>query len=284
MPYRVLVVDDEETVRNYLSSLLSQYGHHCETASDGMEALNIVKERHFDSAIIDIFMPLMNGIHLTQELLKLYPEFPIMIMTGYEVEQTAESAISAGAREFIKKPFSVREFILRFDKMMKDHRSKEKLLNLSLTDELTGLYNRRRFFILGEQYIKVAIRAKKRFALLYIDIDDLKQINDHFGHHEGDRTLVGFAEILQKTFRKSDVVARIGGDEFVVLFECSDQNEETLMTRLNENIKEYNAREPQCYHLSISVGVAPFDPEHPIPIDELLSKADASMYFHKRLG
>lgn len=280
--YRVLVVDDEKMIRDYLSFLFSQYGHHCETANNGLEALKIVKEKHFDSAVIDIVMPLMDGIHLTKELLKLYPEFPIMIMTGHAEEHSAESAISAGAREFINKPFSVSEIILRFDKMMNDHKGKEALLTLSLTDELTGLYNRRRFFILGEQYLKVAIRTKKRFSLLYMDMDDLKRINDHYGHQEGDRILVGFAEILQKTFRESDIIARIGGDEFVVLFECSDQNEETLMARLDENIKDFNAKGSQRYQISISVGVAPFDPEHPIPIYELLSKADTSMYAHKR--
>lgn len=280
--YKVLVVDDEENVRDYLFTLFSQYGHHCETVKDGLEALHIAKEKHFDSAVIDIVMPLMDGIRLTKELLKINPEFPILIMTGCAEEHSAETAISAGAREFIKKPFSIDEFLLRFNKMMNEHKGIETLLSLFLTDELTGLYNRRRFFILGEQYLKVAIREKKRLALLYMDMNDLKRMNDQFGHPEGDRTLVDFADILKRTFRESDIIARIGGDEFVVLFEHSDQNEETLLARLDENIKDHNARRCRRYHLSISVGVAPFDPECPIPIDELLSKADASMYAHKK--
>jgi diguanylate cyclase (GGDEF)-like protein len=279
---KVLIVDDEEGVRNLLLSLLSKWGHECEMAKDGVEALEKIKKSSFDSAVIDIVMPLMDGITLTKELLKSYPYLPIMIMTGHADEHSAESAIAAGAREFIKKPFSVDEFILRFDKMMRDHKGEEALLALSLTDELTGLYNRRRFFVLTEQYLKVAIRTKKRSLLLYIDMDDLKWINDHCGHNEGDQALIDLARVLKKTFRESDIIARIGGDEFVVLLESTVDNDEVLMTRLSENIKDYHPKGPQCYNLSISVGAAQFDPENPISIDELLSRADALMYAQKR--
>jgi diguanylate cyclase (GGDEF)-like protein len=227
-------------------------------------------------------MPLMDGITLTRELLKLYPNLPIMIMTGHTDEHSAESAIAAGAQEFIKKPFFIDEFILRFDKMMRDHKAEEALLALSLTDELTGLYNRRRFFVLTEQYLKVAIRTKKRSLLLYIDMDELKWINDHHGHNEGDRALIALASILKKTFRESDIIARIGGDEFVALLESTVENDETLINRLSGNIKDHNAKQTGRYKLSVSVGVAQFDPENPISIDELLSEADALMYTQKR--
>ena len=279
--YRVLIVDDEEPVSNFIVSLFSKYGHSCETAKDGIEALEKIKKNAYDSAVIDVVMPLMDGITLTKELLKLHPKFPVMIMTGHADEHSAASAIVAGAREFIKKPFSIDEFVLRFDKMMHDHSGEEALLALSLTDELTGLYNRRRFFILTEQCLKVAVRTKKRPLLLFIDMDNLKWINDHYGHNEGDQALIGLADILKKTFRESDIIARIGGDEFVVLLESADENSETLLTRLHENVKDYNVKRSQ-YTLSVSLGTAQFDPEYPISIDELLSKADALMYAQKR--
>jgi len=279
--YRVLIVDDRETVRNLVCSLLSKYGHVCETAKDGIEALEKLKKDSFDSAVIDIVMPLMDGIILTKELLKLYPKFPVMIMTGQADEHSAGSAIAAGAREFIKKPFFIDEFILRFDKMMDDRKGEEALLALSLTDELTGLCNRRRFFVLTEQCLKVAVRTKKRPLLLFIDMDDLKGINDRYGHNKGDQALIDLANILKRTFRESDIIARIGGDEFVVLLESTDENSEALITRLHENVKDYNAQRSQR-KLSISLGTAQFDPEYPIPIDELLSKADALMYAQKR--
>jgi len=227
-------------------------------------------------------MPVMDGIALTEELLNLHPDLPIMVMTGHSDEHSAKSAMAAGAREFIKKPFSIDELILRFDKMMRDRKGEEELLALSLTDELTGLHNRRRFFILAEQCFKVAIRKKKRWLLLYIDMDDLKWINDHCGHNEGDQALIGLGTILKKTFRESDVIARIGGDEFAVLLESSAESDAMLMGRLYENIRDYNAKASQDYKLSISMGAARFDPEYPISVDKLLSKADALMYAQKQ--
>ena len=280
--YKILIVDDEEQVRNFIVSLFSKYGHSCETAKDGIEALEIIKKNSFNSAVIDIVMPVMDGITLTRELVNLYPSLPVMIMTGHADEHSAGSAMAAGAREFIKKPFSIDEFILRFDKMMRDRKGEEELLALSLTDELTGLYNRRRFFILTEQCLKVALRKKKRWMLLYIDMDDLKWINDHCGHNEGDQALIGLGSILKKTFRESDIIARIGGDEFAVLLESTVESDEMLMSRLYENIRDYNAKVSQDYELSISVGAAQFDPEYPISIDKLLAKADTLMYAQKR--
>jgi diguanylate cyclase (GGDEF)-like protein len=112
-------------------------------------------------------------------------------------------------------------------------------------------------------------------------MDDLKGINDHHGHNEGDQALIDLANILKRTFRESDIIARIGGDEFVVLLESTDENCETLITRLHENVKDYNAQRSQRI-LSISLGTAQFDPESPISIDELLSKSDALMYAQKR--
>ncbi len=279
--YKVLVVDDEEAMRELIVTLLSQRGHQCIAVSNGLEALDKIKENKFDAVIADIVMPEMDGLALTRELSKHYQSLPVMIMTGHADEYSAETAIALGGREFISKPFSIAEFIIRFHKMMHDHRGEEALLALSLTDELTGLYNRRRFFVLTEQCLKVAIRTKKRPLLLFIDMDDLKWINDHYGHNEGDQALIDFANILKKTFRESDIVARIGGDEFVVLLESTDENGEILITRLYENVKDYNAKRSQRI-LSISVGTAQFDPEYPISIDELLSKADALMYAQKR--
>jgi diguanylate cyclase (GGDEF)-like protein len=279
--YRVLIVDDEEMIRNFLCSLLPRYGHRCEVAKDGIEALEKIKNDSFDAVVVDIVMPHMDGVTLTEELLRLYSNLPVMLMTGHAQEHSAESAMAAGAREFIEKPFSIQEFIIRFDKMMRDHKGEKALLALSLTDELTGLCNRRRFFILTEQYFKVAIRTKKRPLLLFIDMDDLKGINDRHGHNEGDQALIDLANILKRTFRESDIIARIGGDEFVVLLESTDENCETLITRLHENVKDYNAQRSQRI-LSISLGTAQFDPESPISIDELLSKSDALMYAQKR--
>jgi CheY-like chemotaxis protein len=121
--YNVLVVDDEEEIRKLLVRILSKAGHQCLEAVDGVDALDKAILNKFDAIVADIGMPQMDGITLTKGLVKLYPDLPIMIITGHNEEYSAESAIAAGAWEFIKKPFSVPEFIIRFDKMMRNHES-----------------------------------------------------------------------------------------------------------------------------------------------------------------
>ncbi len=157
----------------------------------------------------------------------------------------------------------------------------EELRTLSLSDELTGLYNRRGFFILAEQQIKIAARTRRGMLLVSADLDGLKGINDRFGHHEGDRALVDAAQILRQSFRESDIISRIGGDEFVVLVtEKPEINPDVLFRRLKENLEVYNSRVKRP--LYISMGVATFDPQNPVSLNELLVQADKSMYRNKK--
>jgi len=159
----------------------------------------------------------------------------------------------------------------------------EELRALSLSDELTGLYNRRGFFILAEQQIKIAARTRRGMLLVSADLDGLKGINDRFGHHEGDRALVDAAQILQQSFRESDIISRIGGDEFVVLVtEKPEINPDVLSRRLKENLEVFNRRMKRPYPFYISMGVATFDPQNPVSLNELLVQADKSMYRNKK--
>jgi diguanylate cyclase (GGDEF)-like protein/PAS domain S-box-containing protein len=161
--------------------------------------------------------------------------------------------------------------------------AEEMLYSMSITDELTGLYNRRGFLALSEQQLKLANRDKKRMFLMSADLDFLKLINDTVGHTRGDMAIMSIANILKKTFRDSDIAARIGGDEFVVLgMEAPDTNIETLAERLRENLKTHNAKENEpLEELSLSYGFASYDPEHPCSVEELLTNADRLMYEDK---
>ena len=155
----------------------------------------------------------------------------------------------------------------------------EELRTLSISDELTGLYNRRGFYILAEQQIKIARRAGRGMLLASADLDGLKEINDGFGHHEGDRALVDAAQILRESFRESDIIARMGGDEFVILMtEKPDISAQVLLQRVSRNLGVYNRKVTRPYPFSISVGIASFDPKEPISLNELLVRADKSMY------
>ncbi|MBI4697605.1 MAG: GGDEF domain-containing protein [Nitrospirae bacterium] len=159
----------------------------------------------------------------------------------------------------------------------------DNLRTLSFTDELTGLLNRRGFFVLAEQQLKMACREKKGLFLLSADLDDLKDINDTFGHKEGDLMLIDTARILQKCYRESDIIARIGGDEFVMLVnESSGANVEALSSRLRVNLCDFNSQANRPYKLAISLGIACYYHEQPRSLNELLSDADKSMYEMKK--
>ena len=159
----------------------------------------------------------------------------------------------------------------------------EQLKALSLTDELTALYNRRGFFILAEQQLKLADRSKKGIFMLYADLDNLKEINDTFGHKEGDRALNDIANVLREVCRKSDVIARIGGDEFVVIpVGFKGDNVELISGRLKKSLDIHNTKVNRGYRLSLSAGIAYYDPENPCSLDELLARADTLMYEQKR--
>ena len=118
--YTILVVDDEESIRNLIVTFLSELGHSHITATNGVDALDMMKGNKVDAVVTDIKMPDMDGITLTSEILKQYPGLPIMVMTGFDEEYSAGIAISVGAREFIKKPFSPDEFAIRLKKMIND--------------------------------------------------------------------------------------------------------------------------------------------------------------------
>ncbi len=157
----------------------------------------------------------------------------------------------------------------------------EQLRALSLVDDLTGLNNRRGFLALAEQQIKFARRNSRELVLLFVDMDDFKQINDKYGHQEGDIALQRAARVLRATFRDSDIIARLGGDEFVVLA-ADTGTSASIVERLRRSLIERNQSEEYPYTLSFSVGAARFDPEDPPTIQELLHTADAMLYEQKR--
>ena len=160
----------------------------------------------------------------------------------------------------------------------------EMLREAAITDTLTGLFNRRGFFTLAEQQISLAERNKRNMLLLFLDLNNMKSINDTFGHREGDQALIDTALILKKTFRASDIIARIGGDEFAVLLaERSEPDiEHVIFGHIQNNLKVHNEQGGRAYQLSLSTGTAYFDPERPCTVGDLLSIADAKMYEEKK--
>jgi diguanylate cyclase (GGDEF)-like protein len=159
-----------------------------------------------------------------------------------------------------------------------------ELRYLALTDDLTCLFNRRGFLAAATQQIKLARRNAQALLLFFCDVDNLKKINDSYGHQEGDLAIVRTADALEQTFRGSDVLARLGGDEFAILaLEATTQFQEVILNRLEKSLKKSNGNEAR-YELALSVGVARFDPKCSISLGELLAQADHAMYEQKRAG
>jgi diguanylate cyclase (GGDEF)-like protein len=157
-----------------------------------------------------------------------------------------------------------------------------ELRRASVTDELTGLLNRRGFMLIADQAIRAAVRKREKLVLFFVDLDGMKTINDELGHTMGDRALVEAGSLLRRVFRRSDVVARLGGDEFVVLaVDATLESGPTLAAKMREALLEYNSSSRQ-FQLSMSVGTSIFDPASPSTLERLLSEADAHMYEEKQ--
>lgn len=249
--------------------------------SKGLECL---KKGGIDMILLDLGLPDSQGFDTFTKVYNQIQEVPIVVMTGIDDEKLGVRAVQEGAQDYIVKGNLNANLLMRsICYALERHRLRSKLQAMSFTDELTGTYNRRGFLFLAQQQLKIARRSKREMSLIFADLDNIKWINDNFGHYEGDLVLIEAANILKETFRESDIIARIGGDEFVVLAVdmCKD-NVDNITTQLQNTIEAHNKKEEHPYNLSISIGVATFDPEYPCSIEELITCADKSMYKYKK--
>ncbi|MBN2509254.1 MAG: GGDEF domain-containing protein, partial [Spirochaetales bacterium] len=161
--------------------------------------------------------------------------------------------------------------------------AREKLERLAVMDELTGLYNRRGFMTVANQQVNLIHRRENDVLLVFLDLDGLKHINDNFGHASGDIAIKAFADILVSVFRNTDIIGRLGGDEFTVLaIDCTIDEYDTILKRMENAIHAYNQTGKQEFTLSVSTGAAPYKPDSKFTLDELLEEADAQLYKMKK--
>lgn len=173
--------------------------------------------------------------------------------------------------------------LLAIEDITERKRAEQDLLAVAITDELTGLYNRRALFALAAKVLERSRREKVGCRLAFLDLDNLKGINDRHGHSEGDRALIEVAGILRKTFRESDIVARYGGDEFVVVpVGAPGDDPRGVATRLRSAVTVYNQNSGRPYTLHVSMGLADWDPAGGRSLEQLIAEGDAAMYREKR--
>lgn len=301
----ILIVDDNPDNLRLLAKILESQGYVVRKALNGRMALQGVQRDPPALILLDINMPEMNGYEVCQKLKasETSDQIPVIFISAIERLENKVRAFELGGVDYITKPFQEQEVLMRVKNQLLIQQQRQQLLEqnqrleheiqerlraeaevrqLSVTDELTGLYNRRGFFLLAEQQLKIARRTQTSYLILFADLDGLKKINDTFGHELGDRIIVDAAKILKQTFREADIIARLGGDEFALFIpNFSGDSSTNFHERLQENIDRFNQQSERAY-ISISLGIQFGDLNTVFSLEELLAKADQLMYEHKR--
>lgn len=297
-PASILIVEDEGIVAQDLMEALTRLGYRISgVASEGVQAVAMATQLQPELVVMDVSLRgEIDGIQaarMMQEQLRV----PIIFLTGHRDSETLQRAVLTGPLGYLIKPFQEDELRCAIEVAIHKHRSElqvreredelrrsaELLQNLSLIDELTQLRNRRGFFELAQQALKVAQREHYAMGLFFMDLNGLKRINDTLGHQAGDQALRDTAEVLRDTFRSSDILARIGGDEFVAMAHLhSTQDLHALASRLRDHLQIFNQAHRRPYPLNISVGMTLVDIPTEEDLESLLARADAAMYEEKR--
>lgn len=248
------------------------------------EAAAAIQDNQFDLVLLDLNLPDSRGLDTLAQLLLLVPNAPIIVLSGIEHDTLALQAVQQGAQDFlVKGKVKAHELARAMLFSLERYRRETELEKLSLQDPLTGLYNRRGFTRFADSTLHQARRSGQELILFLADIDDLKRINDTFGHRAGDEALTDAAELFRQTFRKSQVIARLGGDEFSILVQAPAHNAAMLTGRLESNLRHANARPGRSFALSWSIGHAIFAPTSQDTLETLLSEADRELYAEKEM-
>jgi diguanylate cyclase (GGDEF)-like protein len=285
-PVRVLLVESDEGYIDELRDGLSRSRStdlQIEPVSELSQALARLSQGGFDAILLSLDLSDSRGMVTFDRAYAFAPDVPIIVLTGQPDEEAAIATVQGGAQDYLVKSEITAPMLVRAVRhAIERHRLFSALRSLSLIDDLTGLYNRRGFSDLGEQYLKLARRSGRGVTMVYLDLDRFKTINDSLGHHVGDRALIKVADILRATFRRSDIIARLGGDEFGVLaLEAADESSELLVQRLRERVTDFNQSSPEPYQLSVSIGMAHHDDDLRVRLEDMVAEADSAMYREK---
>lgn len=289
----ILIVDDQEANVLLLEQMLRDAGYACITSTmDPHTVCPLHRANHYDLILLDLLMPGMDGYQVMEGLKEIEANsyLPVLVITAYQSHN--QRALAAGAKDFISKPFNLTEVKARIHNMLevrllykKLEDSNQVLESLALHDELTGLPNRRLLMDRLSSAIAHARRNKRTMALMYLDLDGFKQINDTLGHAAGDTLLSMVATRLVSTVRQVDTVARLGGDEFVIaLWELSHAGGvDKPASKVIQALSQPYSIQGHSVSITVSVGVSIY-PSHGEDGEALIKSADLALYGAKRAG
>lgn len=280
----LLLVEDNRGDARLVELMLEQSGlciGWLERRERLQDAIQAQRTTPADLVLLDLNLPDSSGLETFYEFSEQCEGCAVIVLTGLSDEDSALQAVRSGAQDYLVKGADIGDRLGAAIRYAFERNSKlQQQRELALYDPLTGLFNRRGFFALGEQQLQLARRRGSGLALLYLDVDNLKRANDRFGHQAGDRLLVAVADLLRETFRESDVLARVGGDEFVVLaIDTEPEDGPTLLDRLERKRQRIN--EARDLPLQISAGLSYTEGGDDVELEDLLRQADRMMYIEK---
>lgn len=281
----VLIVEDNPADARWVREMLADDPHEFDIAhvSTVRDAVDRLAHHHttIDAVLLDLSLPDETGLDTLRRIVAAAQGAVVVVMTGLGDEQLGVTSMQEGAQDYLVKGQVDARTLRRALRFAIERQS--VLQKLSHRDDLTGLHNRRGFLAQADQALKIARRQRTPFLLVFLDLDNLKAINDTFGHAEGNRALVEAADVLRRCFRQSDLLSRFGGDEFAALaFAAGEADDAVIRARLLGALDAVNVKPDRDYLLGFSMGVLACSPTDETPIEVLLERADQLMYREKR--
>jgi two-component system, cell cycle response regulator len=280
-PIKILLVDERADTGWQIQQVLAQLQpcpYQWEYA-DGLAAgLERIQRSSFQAVLLALTLPDSQGLDTFLRLHRQAPGLPVVVLTRPQDEALGHIAVREGAQDYLVEGRATSHQVAQvLAQAITRQKLQSELSGRSLADELTGLFSRTGFFALAQQHWKLAYRTNRPFLLIVAKLSTLKHINATLGHRVGDAALLQTAKILRQTFRDSDLLARWGGDDFVMLVtEVPPDGGEGLLARLANNLKLYNLRKTASFELELSIGKVCFDPAEPVALEDLISSAISS--------
>lgn len=279
----ILLVDDEPANIQLIAGYIKD-DYQIKVATSGEQCLKIANSKEKpDLILLDVEMPIMNGYDVCEQL-KSEPttaSIPVIFVTAMQTEEDEEKALMLGAVDFLTKPVRPAILIARIKTQVILKKQHDALINLAMRDQLTNLYNRHYLLEMANHRVARAMRKKVPVSVLILDVDHFKKINDTQGHVVGDLVLKSLAELLQQLCRQEDILARFGGEEFLIFFdECDEKNATNIAERMRIEIAQLN---PAKIPISASIGVAQLKIGEE-GFTDLVKRADDAMYHAKKTG